>query len=372
MRILWNSDQHTLHQTTPTEHILGNLSTFYYKDHNLADVQLVIKGGDLMDRLVDARDKNLLKVKKWSHAFLHRCHEHDVAVLLLEGTDTHDWGQPKHLETQAPEGMDFRYVDTLRIEFYPKFNNLSILCVPDNMGGYTKDEVWEMALAELAKHNLKKVDIIAFHGAWDFQLPPAARGKHTHNQDRWESICEMLILSGHIHTPAQEGKVHCSGSFDRVAHGEEHPKGAYVVDVDVENKTFVAKFWENKKALPYVSLKVNEDITPEQLVKDLHEFIKRKQLPHHAQVRVVGGSAHVVNPVLAVLEKEYPYLGFKAKNVKAEDLLEDEAMYTESEYQGVLLTKENITKVLMAEVGDKLTSLNIPHSEAEGILKEYL
>ena len=225
MRILWNSDQHTLHQTTPTEHILGNLSTFYYKDHNLADVQLVIKGGDLMDRLVDARDKNLLKVKGWSHTFLHRCHENDVAVLLLEGTDTHDWGQPKHLETQAPEGMDFRYVDTLRIEFYPKFNNLSILCVPDNMGAYTKDEVWEMALAELAKHNLKKVDIIAFHGAWDFQLPPAARGKHTHNQDRWESICEMLILSGHIHTPAQEGKVHCSGSFDRVAHGEEHPAG---------------------------------------------------------------------------------------------------------------------------------------------------
>ena len=372
MRILWNSDQHTLHTTTPTAHVLANLSTFYYKAHDLAKVKLVIKGGDLMDRLVDARDKDLLKVKAWSHTFLHRCHENNVAVLLLEGTYSHDWGQPKHLETQAPEGMDFRYVDTLRIEFYPQFDNLSILCVPDNLGGYTQDEIWDMALQELNKHKLEKVDIIAFHGAWDFQLPPQARGKHTHNPARWESICEMLILSGHIHVPAQEGKIHCSGSFDRVAHGEEHPKGAYVVDVNLKDRTFVAKFWENTKALPYVTLKVKEDITPEQLMIDLHAFIKEKHLPHHAQVRVLGGPAHVVNPILAVFEKEYPHLGFKAKNLKADDLLEDEGMYDSAQYEGVALTKENITKQLRPEVEEKFNRLNVPLSEAEAILKEYL
>ena len=45
--------------------------------------------------------------------------------------------------------------------------------------------------------------------------------------------------------------VHSSGSFDRNGHGEEYPKGAFVVDLNQEKKTFKAEFWENKKALPY-------------------------------------------------------------------------------------------------------------------------
>lgn len=371
MRILWSSDHHTLHPTTPTSHILGNMSTFYYKDHDLAKVGLVIKGGDLTDRLVEAPNRDFIRLKQWSKTFLTRCHEEKVAVLVLEGTSSHDWGQPRHLETLAHEDMDFRYVDTLSIQHYPNLDDLTVMCVPDNMGALTPDEIWEEALRVLTEHKLDKVDIIAFHGTWPHQLPGHALNKK-HDPARWESICTYLILSGHIHIPSIKGKVHSSGSFDRIAHGEEHPKGAFVVDLDKTKQTFTATFWENRKALPYVTLKVKEDITTEALVKQLHEFIREKKLPLHAQVRVAGGSGDVVNPVLAIFEREFPHLGFKAKNNKAEELLVEEELFDERTYEGTSIVKENIHESLWPCVSDKFELLGISEDEAREVLEEFL
>lgn len=370
MRILWSSDHHTLSQSTPTQHVLNNMSTFYYQDHDLNKVALVIKGGDLMDRLVESNNPDLFKVKAWGRKFLTACHKSDTAVLLLEGTWSHDWGQPKHLETVAPEGMDFRYVDTLSIQHYPKLNNLTVMCVPDNMGSMTPDEIWERALSVLTEHKLDKVDIIAFHGTWTHQLPGHSLDKK-HDQTRWASICNYLILSGHIHIPSIEGMVHSSGSFDRNGHGEEHPKGAFVVDLNQEKKTFKAEFWENKKALPYVTLKINESTTPEALVKELHEFIRKKKLPHHAHVRVLNGAGHVVNPILAIFEKEYPHLRFKSKNIKAEGESVEEEMFTESTYTGVSINKDNIVDSLWPLAESKFTELGITKDEALSVLEEF-
>ena len=371
MRILWSSDHHTLHPTTPTFHVLGNLSTFYYKDHDLANVGLVIKGGDLMDRLVDSNHPDLFRVKEWNSEFLNKCHKHKVAVLYLEGTSSHDWGQPKHLETVAPLDMDFRYVDTLSIQHYPQLDGLTVMCVPDNFGAMTPDEIWEQALTVLNEHKLDKVDVIAFHGTWDHQLPGHVMHKK-HDRKRWESICRILILSGHIHIPSVEGLVHSSGSFDRIAHGEEHPKGGFVVDLDKKKGTFKASFWENKKALPYVTLRVKPDITPEQLVLDLHKFIREKKLPHFAQVRVADGPGEVVNPIISVFEKEYPHLGFKSKNLKADGELVGEELFNEDTYEGVSITKDNIKQALWPEMSDKFKGMGISEAEALALLEEFL
>lgn len=369
MRIQWTSDQHTLHLTTPTAHILGNMSRFYYKEHDLNQVALAIFGGDLTDRMVEAPNPDFLKLKHWGKGFLNRAHKAKTAVLVLEGTHSHDWGQPAHLETLAPEGMDFRYVDTLSVQFYPELDNLSILCVPDNMGALTPDEIWEMALQELKKHNLTQVDLIAFHGAFDFQIHPAARHK-AHKPERWESIVKYYILAGHIHTPVEKGKIRCSGSFDRTRHGEEHPKGGYIVELDLKKETSSATFWENKKALPYVTMKVEEDITPEQLVKDLHHFIRSRKLPYYSQVRVMDGAAAVVNPIIAIFEKEYPFIGFKAENSKSKDVLVEEEMFTQRTYEGVELTVKTLPKALVAEVLEELIKAGISEKEALALIEE--
>ena len=45
--ILWTSDQHNIHPRTPTNHILNNMSDFYYKQHDLSKIALAIFGGDM-------------------------------------------------------------------------------------------------------------------------------------------------------------------------------------------------------------------------------------------------------------------------------------------------------------------------------------
>jgi hypothetical protein len=278
MRMLWSSDHHTLHANTPTAHVLGNLDTFLFKDHDPAKVDIALFGGDFFERMVERPNPDMYRVEEWATSAFLKFKKHNTIVIFLEGTSSHDMRQPAHLKFNAPEGLDFRYIDTLCIEVFPQFDNLSIMFVPDNMGTMTPDEIWEKALSVLHESGLNKVDMIAFHGAFDFQLVAQARHK-AHLLERWETIVKYFILAGHIHTPVRKGKLATSGSFDRGGHGEEHPKGGYLVDVDKKADKFELTFWENKNALPYVTMMVDPAITPEQLVIDLHAFIKARKLP---------------------------------------------------------------------------------------------
>lgn len=372
MRALWSSDQHTLHTNTPTRHVLGNLSTFLYKDHDLANIDVIFFGGDFFERLVERPNPDMYRVEEWAKDFLIRCKKHDVMVIFLEGTSSHDWGQPAHFKFIAPEGLDIRYIDTLCIETYPQFDDLSVMYVPDNMGSLTPDEVWEKALQVLRAANLTQVDLIAFHGAFEFQLHPAARHK-AHNLDRWESIAKFAIFAGHIHKPVQIGKLYTSGSFDRDKHGEEYPKGGYVIDLDIKTGKFNPVFWENKNALPYVTMTVASDLTPEQLVVDIHAFIKERNFPHGSHLRIKDGLAEVVNPVISVLKNEYPHLHFKSENESADkEVLLDEEMFDNTVYSGVSIVKDNIQESLLPEIQDKLAKYSISEEEAFEVLKEFL
>jgi hypothetical protein len=338
----------------------------------LAKVDIIFFGGDFFERLVERPNPDMYRVEEWAKDFLLRCKKHDVKVVFLEGTSSHDWGQPAHFKFIAPEGLDIRYIDTLCIETYPEFGGMSVMYVPDNMGALTPDEVWEKALQVLRAANLSQVDMIAFHGAFEFQLHPAARHK-SHNLDRWESIVKFAIFAGHIHKPVQVGKLYTSGSFDRDKHGEEHPKGGYVFDLDVTTGKFDPVFWENKNAMPYVTMSVPQDITPERLVVDIHTFIRDRKFPHGAHLRIKDGRAEVVNPVISVLKNEYPYLHIKSENESTDkEVLLDEEMFDSTVYAGVTITKDNIEEALQPEIEDKLLKHNISLEEAAAVLKEFL
>lgn len=371
MRMLWSSDHHTLHSNTPTKHILGNLSTFLYKDHDLAKVDTIFFGGDFFERMVERPNPDMFRVEEWAKQFFLRCKKHNVRVIFLAGTESHDMGQPAHFQFIAPEGLDFRYIDTLCIETYPDQDGLTVMYVPDNMGTLTPDDIWEKALQVLRAANLDKVDMIAFHGAFEFQLHPKARHK-AHNLERWESIVKYAIFAGHIHKPVQIGKLYTSGSFDRDKHGEEHPKGGYCIDLNLKTGDFKPVFWENKNALPYVTMNVEKDITPESLVADVHAFIRERNFPKHSNLRIMGGLAEIVNPVVSVLQREYPDLRIKAENEMAEGVLMDEELFDSTVYEGVTINKDNIIPALTPEIKADLEKHDISEEEAFAVLREFL
>ena len=373
MRLLWSSDHHTLHSTTPTEHILGNLTTFLLKDHDLAQVQMVVFGGDFTETIVEAPNKQFIKIMDWNRMFLDRCMRinPDIIVIWLAGTESHDRGQPRHFLNCAPIGLDVRYIDTLCIQTFKHLDDLTVMYVPDNMGSLSPEAIWELALKTLKAHNLDKVDLIFFHGGFEQQLHINARHK-AHVLALWESITVYGILAGHIHKPIKDGKLMTSGSFDRTAHGEEHPKGGLVVELDKSKEYYNPVFWENKNALPYLSIKVDPDINAEDLIRQVHTFIKGKQLPPHSQLRIVGGPIAIVDPVLRVLQSEYPQFGFKEDSKLSKDILIDEALYEASQVMDVTLTAENLYDSLLDEVESEFGHLGIEMDYAKGILEEFL
>ena len=375
MRLLWSSDHHTFHQTTPTGHILNNLTTFLRKDHDLAKVDMGAFGGDFFERMVELPHKDTHIVFDWAKEFLayaYRANPH-ITIVWLAGTSSHDWEQPRHFLNLAPEGMDVRYIDTLSIVTYEHLDGLTVMYVPDNMGAMTPDEIWERAVQVLNEAGLDMVDQVHFHGAFEFQLLAKMRHK-CHNLERWESITRYCILAGHIHTPVRKGKLITSGSFDRTKHGEEHPKGGYCIDFDLKRKHFEAVFWENKNALPYLTMNVDPEITAGDLITDLHEFIRKRNLPRHSHIRVMGGSALVVNPVINMLSKEYPQFTIKAQNEKKEDEILDEALFSTTVYNGVSLTRSSLPDSLLnsADVVDNLLKHGITIEVAGSILEEFL
>ena len=372
MRFLWSSDQHTLHQVTPTPHILSNLTTFLQKENDLAKVDLVGFGGDFMERMVESPNADMFKVKDWGRDFLHDAFDANpkISVIWLAGTESHDAGQPRHFVNLAPRGMDVRYIDTLSIEVFPHLDDLSIMFVPDNMGSMTPDEIWEQALLVLKANNMTKVDLIFFHGGFTFQLHAQAQ-KNAHLLERWETIVNYGIFAGHIHKPVQKGKLYTSGSFDRTAHGEEHPKGGYVVDLDKKKNLFAPVFWENKNALPFLTMHVAPEITPERLITDIHTFIAARKLPPFSQLRVKGGRAEVVNPIIGVMGKDYPMIGFKAENEVEKGVSVDETLFDPTAYQGVSLTKDNLNGSLLPEVEARFAELGIDLEEAFEVLEEF-
>lgn len=374
MKFLWSSDQHTLHNKTPTKHILQNMSHFLMKAHNLSETNLVMFGGDFMDRLVETNNGDFLKVLEWSDKFLAECAKENVIVRFLEGTTSHDWEQQKHFRLKLFPNLNAKYVNTLSIEIIPELDNLSILYVPDNLSGsHTPDKIWELALDELAKHHLTSVDFVMIHGGFRHQLPEKG-WRHAHMIERWKTIVNYAIFAGHIHIPCIREKdlFYCSGSFDRIRHGEEHPKGGLVGTLDKVSKKLNIEFWENKRAMPYVTLKLSPEWDLERTVTYITGFIRKSKLIPGGHIKLRGGAPGLINPLLLEFAKQFPSIHFEADNETEEGLLVDDTLYETDTYKGVTLTKENLFAAEYPEIEKEAEERKFTRQELETLLTEFL
>lgn len=371
MRLLSSSDHHTLHRRLPTKHVLKNLSQFMYTDVDLNKVDIALFTGDIFDRSVENSNPEFLSVLEWFKQFFKRCEDTKTVVRIVEGTSLHDWEQSKHIMLTASDKVDVKYFNELSIEVFPQFDNLSVMYVPDNMASKSPDEIWELALSVLAKHNLEKVDLIALHGGFYYQLPEKGR-KHAHMESRWKTIVQYGIFSGHIHVPSSyENFIFSNGSFDRCRHGEEHKKGAWIIDLDLKTKYFKPTFWENKNALPFVTIKIDKEALPEDIVPYVKGILRKTKYPKGSQFRLSGGHKSIISPIISALEIEFDTYGFKDDS-ESDDAIIDQELYSTTEYEGVSLDKGNLADYALPDVMTTLSNTDISEDEVRSVLKEFL
>ena len=336
------SDIHLGHKKTPTTEIIQNLFDAFPDTEETGKLDIIWFGGDLFDGPMSLYDPDVISIKIWAYAFLRMCKKRNIVVRILEGTPSHDWKQSRILATineQAQIGVDLKYVDTLSIEYIERFG-IHVLYVPDEWTPET-DDTWTQVTQLLQTYGLEQVDYAIMHGSFAYQLP-AFVNVPVHQPERYLSIVRHYIFVGHIHKASQFERILANGSFDRLAHGEEEPKGHWRVTVRPDHTDDIV-FVENTGAKIYKTVDCTE-LTVEDALKKL-ECVK--ELPEGSHIRIAAGKSDPILTSLDVLRQQYPLFHWTSKVKETATVQAKLFVDMRESFQQVNITRENIEGLLL-------------------------
>lgn len=351
------SDVHLGHSRNTTVEIIRNLDIFfgeYQSQSQFVDLDIIFIAGDLFDTLLDLHNDDIHHIQLWLHRLMCFCVRHNIALRILEGTPSHDWKQSTTAETIAemigPE-LDFKYIDTLFIENNQKFG-LSILYVPDE---WTPNaDVTFNQVKELVRENgLITVDIAIMHGGFRYQLMQAPEKVQKHNEADYLSIVSRYISIGHIHSFSINDRIIAQGSFDRLAHGEEEPKGGVLCVLDDDNGDSFY-FIENKFAKTFITIDIKRNDIDSAMSKIDKTLSKVKEFSY---VRIKAKKDHPIYVGFDQLKAKYPLYTFSKTSVEDEEesqySLISAKPFDDTEYVPISITKDNIKELLLDQVRGK-------------------
>lgn len=356
LKILNISDLHLLHQRTPTPAIIDELDQVMSYSQFMSELDMIIISGDVFDNRVDMTQVDLHLVFNWIYRLLMKCKEYDIQLRILEGTPSHDWKQSKWFTTINEDfgiHADMLYFPALSIEHNTK-HGISILYVPDEWRSRT-EETYQEVLDLLKENQLDKVDFSVMHGAFEYQLPPVAKGQvPLHVERNYLDITKHFIMIGHVHKPSTFERILAPGSFSRLAHGEEEAKGYYVIEIYSDDSHHAA-FHENKLATKYVTLDVGKMTEQEEVTLFIREKIK--DLPKRSHIRVKAPVGHFA------IASRMPYLinfpdyiwTLKADKQEQEEKNDNPILYEttvqeEVQIQQVTIDRHNVVDLVMKRV----------------------
>jgi DNA repair exonuclease SbcCD nuclease subunit len=344
-----------------TREIIANLDKYfdnYTVGCQFRTLDLLFIAGDLFDSLLDLSGEDIYEIALWLDRLMSFCSRNKIKLRILEGTPSHDWAQSKISESiyaiKANDEnfkLDFKYVSTLSIEHLRDLG-LYILYVPDEWSHSAEDTQKQVEVL-LKEKRLSQVDIAVMHGMFPHQLPGVIQSNQKHNPDYYLSIVKHYITIGHIHTFSVLDRIIAQGSFDRLSHGEEDPKGAVVVYLSKEgNDSFT--FVENKNAKSFVTVELRR--------KDLDESIKKlekvlSKLRDDSNIRIKAAKDHPVFVAFDELKNKYPNFHFVKKALDEEEdyVLVNNLVKIETAYTPITLTSDNIVEMTLQEIKNQNT-----------------
>lgn len=358
------SDIHMGHPNTRSEWIIPRL-TKYITEHVKNDsIKYIFLSGDQFDRLLNLPSVDASEISLFITWLLRFCQKHKVKLRILEGTPSHDWKQNylfTQRKTELSLDVDVRYFDKLCIDYEEEYG-LNILYVPDEWS--ETDDTLRQVKELLNSKGLEKVDLAIMHGMFAFQLPEHLRSSlPVHDQVEYEKIVDKLIIIGHDHCHKTSGKVVVPGSFDRLVHGEENPKGFIHFVLKREGRPKVT-FIENKDATIYKSIVLESNDIAENL-KLIDDVIMT--LPNWSRVRLVYQRGNPISLHLKELKSKYPTIYWSApKVIKVDEQGLTIKEVVKKEYTAIILNKDNLVEKVIAE------ALSREPDSDEEILKNLL
>lgn len=364
LRMAAISDIHLGHRRNPAREIIANLRRAFPDNAETAQLDILFIVGDVFDDLLSLSDDEVTEIDLWIVGLLRVCVQHQITVLVLEGTPSHDWKQSKRFATMneaAQIGCDLTYVKDLSIQYLERFD-ITVLCIPDEWETTTDKTLTQVRELMKAK-GLTQVDYAIMHGQFPHQLPEVARAP-VHDAKAYLELVRELIFIGHVHNYSQYERIYAQGSFDRIAHGEEGAKGhlrAAVYDNGRRDVVFV----ENEGAKRFVTVDCGQ-LDLEATIAYVDECVAG--LPNGSHVRVSAAADNPIFTNMEMLIRRYPlYIWAKHPVAAKEDakaIVEDEQVYVP-----ITLTRDNLPGLLMERIAN--SGLPAPVVQAaEQLLKE--
>ena len=367
LKIASFSDVHLGHPNTPTAHILANLEKEFPNTPETGELDAIWIVGDLFDRGLNYFSPDVSRIQRWAIRFFGMCIKRGITLRILEGTKSHDRHQASNLmellaellESHPDAGnADIKFVDTLSVEYISKLG-ITVLYVPDDLNPDT-DVTWSQVNQLLAAEGLTSVDYTLLHGSFSYQLPDFVKSPK-HDPDRYLGITNRFVFAGHIHKSSRYDRILAHGSFDRLVHGEEEPKGYWRVNGEH------ARFVENTNAFIYKTVDCVGVSTEEALERC--QFARN--LPVGSYVRVMAGNTDPILTNIDLLRNTYPLIRWSTKPVESEDKQTNLLVDLRETFHEIEITPQNIEGLLLG----RLETLNVPEStrnECRDLLKEFI
>lgn len=293
MRYIVTSDIHLGHKNTPTKHIIESFKKTILTKAN-ASIDALFIAGDFFDHLLYLNTQEAQQVVQFFHYLLSYCHDNNISLKVLEGTPCHDWYQSSMLtkiNDVRTNKADLTYVKTLDIIHCPKLNK-HILYIPDEWCK-SQEELELQIKTRMTELGLSKVDIAILHGAFKYQAKGIPTSAFLYDEDYFLQLTRGFIHIGHYHVHTALDRIVAQGSLERLAHGEESPKG-YIL---VEDQTYT--FIENPYAYTYKTITVNATTDLARLDRVIHKT------PHGSHIRLQLKPEHPFNTIFKELTIRY-------------------------------------------------------------------
>lgn len=344
------SDIHLGARSTTASEIIEHL-TLFFGDFSYqspyCELDAIFIAGDLWDDTVEFSSEVIQIFIPFLRRFLAWAVRHDIVVRILEGTPKHDRRQGKTIEAIVEsfklEGLDFRYVPELSIETCKGLGDLTILYVPDECRP-TADDVKRDVQALLDENELDKVDIAIMHGMFKFQVGMIPDSPKVHEEAWYLEKVRHYISIGHIHVSSQYSRILPQGSFDRLSHGEEGPKGGYLIK-RTDQGDWLHFFVENKHAKIYKTVKIEGEV--EACLAKIDTEIK--SLPLGSHVRIQAEATHPLLQGIETLKQKYPLFTFTKKPVSATEVSTTEEVIGQ-DYVPVVLNRDTLTEAVYTDI----------------------
>jgi len=295
------------------------LHDYFYPEAETAD--LILLTGDLFDQLVTVNSEANHFVSRFIKDLFVFSAETNVPVRILHGTYSHDRNQLNILNVLKVKHTNAKIVNEISCEdLIVKDKHYKILYIPDNLSYKRSEDVMEHIDKVLAVMGWKTVDLVLGHGTFSHALPVS--NQHlppcTYTIEQFDKITNenSLIIMGHIHISSAKKNVYYCGSFERMSHGEEQPKGFYTFD-NASGK-WKATFIKNDDASLFVTIYPQGNTTAE-IIDDFTNQINNIFPNRIGNVRVAHNDPEIRLLLNKICLQEYPSLRYTSKPVSDTD-----------------------------------------------------